>query len=285
MKHLLKGFLITMILNLSAQAEILSVETMKDVKTKIEEVLKTQKTEDVLVAFDIDITLTQPDHPAVYYPNLKKYGDVYKKVLSQLTPEQKDLAATLTTQIIPQKYVERETPGIVKALQQKGVKTMALTSSLAGEISGFPKKMIILRRDQLQRMGIDFTNTFKDFSKAITFTDFKKYAGGYPMFYHGILSTNGEGDASKGDILIAFLTHIDFKYEHKAHKLGYYPKVVFLIDDKRKHLENVETALKTYDPAIQFIGIEYEGAYNYAPQDISKEDFQKFWEDVVNKAG
>jgi hypothetical protein len=219
----------------------------------------------------------------VYYPNLKKYLDVYKKVLSQLTPEQKDLAATLTTQIIPQKYVERETPGIVKALQQKGVKTMALTSSLAGEISGFPKKMIILRRDQLQRMGIDFTNTFKDFSKAITFTDFKKYAGGYPMFYHGILSTNGEGDAP-GDILIAFLTHIGSNMKHKAYKFAI-TEGRLLIDDKRKHLENVETALKIYDPAIQFIGIEYEGAYNYAPQDISKEDFQKFWEDVVNKAG
>jgi hypothetical protein len=42
--------------------------------------------------------------------------------------------------------------------------------------------------------------------------------------------------------------------------------------------------LKEYDPSIQFIGIEYQGAFSYAPQDISKEDFQKFWEIFAEKA-
>jgi hypothetical protein len=276
--------IILMLTGLPTQAEIISAESMKDVQSKIDEVLKTQNTEDIIVAFDIDMTLTQPDHPAVYYPAIKKYVDVYKAVLDKLTPEQKDLASTLTTQIIPQKWVEKETPQIIKALQKQGIKMMALTSTLSGKIKGFPDKMVILRRDQLQKMGLDFTSSFKKLTLVATYFQFKRYAGSYPIFYHGILSTNGEGDASKGDVLVSFLTHIGPMYESKLGVHGYRPNVIIFVDDKRKHLESVEAALEAYDPSIQFIGIEYQGAYSYAPKDISKEDFQKFWENLAKKA-
>src|SRR3990167_2905589 len=287
MKDLIKCITLMMALTCikyPTQAEMMSVKTMEEVQKKIEDIHKTQKTEDVLVAFDIDMTLTQPDHPAVYYPAIKKYVDVYKSILWPLTPAQKDLAATLTTQVVPQKLVEKDTAKIIKTIQKQDVKVIALTSSLAGKIKGFPDKMIILRREQLQKMGVDFTNTLKNFVRVKTFLDFKEYAGGYPMFYHGILSTNGEGYVSKGALLIALLRHVGPRYEGKAQKPGYYPKVIILVDDKKKHLENVEARLKAYDPAIQFIGIEYEGAFAYAPQDISKENFQKFWEELANKA-
>jgi hypothetical protein len=284
MKPLLKGMIIAMSLSLigsQAQAEIVSLKTMKDLKTKVEDILKTQKPKDVLVAFDIDMTLTQPDHPAVYYPALIKYKEAYKKVLSSLTPEQKDLVSTLTTQEVPQKLVDPKTPGIIKALQEQGIKAIALTASLSGKIKGFKNKMAIIRRDQLQKMGIDFTQSFKDFCKVVTFSEFKLYAGGYPLFYHGILSTNGEKGASKGDTLVAFLKHIGLYYERKTLKPGYSPRIIVFVDDKKKHLENVETALKTYDPSIQFIGIEYKGAYEYAPQEISQAAFEQFWQDFA----
>jgi hypothetical protein len=250
----------------------------------VENLLKSQKSEDVLVAFDIDMTLTQPDHPAVYYPALIKYVETYKKIMSSLSPEQKDLVSTLVTQEVPQKVVEQETPGVIKALQAQGVKTMALTSVLAGNINGFKEKMVMLRRDQLQEMGIDFTQSFKNFCTVMIFSTFQSYAGGLPMFYHGLLSANGEGAASKGDVLVAFLKHVGPHHEGKALKPGYYPKVVVLIDDKKKHLENVEATLKNYDPSIQFLGIEYKGAYAYAPQDISQEAFEAFWERLAIQA-
>jgi len=264
---------------LSAQAKITSVKTVKDLQTKIENILKAQKAKDVLVAFDIDMTLTQPNHPAVYYPAIKKYVDVYETILGQLTPEQKDLAATLTTQLVPQKLVEDGTPQIIKALEQKGVKVIALTSSLAGPLPASKDQIIALRKDQLQKMGLDFSKSLQEFVTDLKFIDFKKYAGSYPMFYHGILSANGEGNVSKGQVLTALLSHIG-----KVRKPGFRPKVVIMIDDKKKHLEDIGKHLKSYDPSIQFIGIQYEGAFNSAPQDISKEDFQKFWEDLANQA-
>ena len=267
-----------------AKAELMSVKTMKEVENKIEELLKTQKAEDVLVAFDVDMTLTQPDHPAVYYPAIKKYVNVYKEILGPLTPAQKDLASTLTTQVVPQRLVEKDTPRIIRNIQKQDVKVIALTSSLVGKIKGFPDKMIFMRRDQLQKKGFDFTNTFKNYVTVMGTFDFKEYAGATPMFYHGVLSTNGEGEVAKGDLLIALLRHVGPHYACKAQKPGYYPKVIVLVDDKQKHLKNVETCLKAYDPSIQFIGIEYEGAFTYAPKNISKEDFQKFWNDLANRA-
>ncbi len=286
-KPSLKGIIIAMSLSLissQAQAEIVSVKSMKDVKTKVEGLLHSQNPEEVLVAFDIDMTLTQPDHPAVYYPALIKYVEIYKKIMSSLSPEQKDLVSTLTTQEVPQKLVEQETQRIIKALQAQGVKTMALTSVLAGNIKGFKEKMVTLRRDQLQEMGIDFTKSFKNFCRVMTFSTFQFYAEGHPLFYHGILSTNGEGAASKGDVLVAFLKHVGSHHEGKALKPGYYPKIVVFIDDKKKHLENVKAALKAYNPSIQFLGIEYKGAYAYAPQSISQEAFEAFWQGLAIQA-
>lgn len=263
--------------------DIMKIQTMKDAQTEVENLLKIYKPEEILVAFDIDMTLTQPDHPAVYYPAIKKYVDVYKAVLGQLSPEQKDLASTLTTQIVPQRWVEKTTPQIVKDIQNTGVKVIALTAILAGEIQDFPEKMVVLRQDQLQKMGFDFTKSFKDFVSVKEFFEFKKYAGAYPIFYHGILSTNGEGGASKGDVLVAFLQHIGPHDEGKARNPGFYPRVILVIDDKKKHLEDVEKKIKAYAPFIKVIEVGYEGAYTYAPEDISKEDFRQFWERVADR--
>ncbi len=280
MKNLMKEVMIAMVLTLiglSAQAEIISTKTMKGVQAKIEDILKTQNAANVLVVFDIDMTLTQPDHPAVYYPAIKKYVDIYKKILGQLTPEQKDIAVTLTTQIVPQKWVEAETPQVIKNIQQRNMKVIALTSSLAGQLKGYKDKIIILRKDQLQKMGLDLSKNFKDFQDIMTFSDFKEYVRAHPMFYQGVLSANGEQNASKGEVLNAFLDLI-------GSESSYEPKVIIMIDDKKKHLIDVEAHLKSHDPSIQFIGIEYQGAYEIAPRDISKEGFQKFWEDLANQA-
>jgi hypothetical protein len=255
-------------------AEITSAKNIRNVHTQIEAILKTHKPEDVLIAFDIDMTLTQPDHPAVYYPSLKKHVDIYKKIMGELTPEQKDLASTLTTQLSPQRVVEKETLHFIQALQEKGVAVIALTSSLAGQIKGYQETMIERRQKQLKDMGFDFSHSFNPISELVTFSHFKKYAGAYPMYFKGILSTNGEGEASKGDVLVAFL---------RMQELSYTPQVVVLIDDKKKHLETVEAALKVYDPAIHFLGIEYQGAFAYAPHEISREDFQAFWEDIASQ--
>lgn len=62
----------------SAHAEIISVKTMKSVQARVEAALEIHRAEDVLVAFDIDMTLIQSDHPAVCYPAIKKYWGIFR---------------------------------------------------------------------------------------------------------------------------------------------------------------------------------------------------------------
>jgi hypothetical protein len=104
------------------------------------------------------------------------------------------------------------------------------------------------------------------------------------MFDWGILSSNGEGFTTKGQVLCSFLTHVGLKHRQKTSNPGCFPKVIFLIDDRKKNLEDVEIALKSCNDSIEFVGLEYQGAFSYAPQDISEEDFEKFWTTLAEKA-
>jgi hypothetical protein len=267
-----------------SNAAIISAQTIQQIQIKIEDLLKDHNPENILVAFDIDMTLTQPDHPALYYPALKKHLALYQKILAPLTPEQKDLAITLTTQMVPQRLIESQTPKTVQALQQKGIKVIALTASLTGKFDGFKDKMIFLRRDQLQKLGIDFTKSLSKWTSVISFMDFPQYTGWYPMFYHGVLSSNGEKHISKGQVLGALLQHVGSHYPKKVGKPGYSPHVIVFIDDKKKHLEEVESYLKSHHPNLPFVGIEYQAAFDYAPTEIGAKDFEKFWNDLTHKA-
>lgn len=286
MKHIKLGMIMASVITIgssSAQAEILSLKTMAEVQEKFDVILETYMADDVLGAVDIDMTLIQPDHAAAYYPALKKYKDIYVKTFEKLSKVQKDIANTLLVKMFPQKLVEPNAPHIIKNLQEK-VKVIAFTATLTGKFSDLSDKAIFLRWDQLQQKGFDFTKSFEEFHQCLSFTQIPQYAGSHPMFYHGILSSNGEGRSSKGETLIAFLKYTNSKYPRKDGKTGYYPKVIVLVDDRMKNLMDVEEKLKAYDPSIVFIGIEYQGAYSYASQDISKEDFLKFWKDMAEKA-
>lgn len=286
MKHVTLGMIMASLITIgssSVQAEILSLKTMTEVQEKFDAILESYPADDVLGAVDIDMTLIQPDHPATYYPALKKHRDVYVRIFEKLSKAQQDMTNTFVVKMFPQRLVESDAPQIIKNLQQK-IKVIAFTATLTGKFSDLADKAIFLRWDQLQQKGFDFTKSFEECRQCVAFTEIPQYAGSHPMFYHGILSSNGEGQSSKGETLIAFLKYIASKYPEKDGKAGYYPKVIVLVDDRMRNLREVQEKLKAYDPSIVFIGIEYQGAYSFAPQDISREDFKKFWEDIAEKA-
>lgn len=256
------------------KAEMISVNSISDVEVKIEQLLKHYKSKEILTAFDIDMTLTQPDHPAAFYPNLKKHIDIYKRVMSSLTSEQKDLTSTLTIQL-PVRLVEQNTPEVIKSIQRKGIDSIAFTAMLTGLPKGISKindRTEKIRFNSLNSLSINFENSFKE--REIIFNDVSAHNNNYPVFFRGILCSNGEkGKDGKGAVLVAFIK-----------KTTISPKVIILVDDKKKNLEDVEQYLKAHDPTIQFIGIEYQGAFTYAPKDINAKDFERFWENMANEA-
>lgn len=250
------------------------VVNMKDVQTQITELTAKNVAGEILIAFDIDMTLTQPDHPAVYYPTLRKHVDVYKQIMGTLTPEQKDLAV-MQTLFLPQKLVDDATPALINKLQNNGFKTIAFTASTTGDIknsAGEQVKIAQLRFDTLKKFNIDFSKTFV--INDITFAEIPSHNGNHPVFYNGILLANGEkGAKSKGPALVAFLKRVQLT-----------PKVVVMVDDKRKNLDDIQHYLQQHDSEIEFVGIEYKGAFDYAPKETTRDEFVKYWQMAADMA-
>ena len=283
---------------------IIPVHSIHEVQAQVDELLKTQRAEDILVVFDVDMTLTQPDHPATYYPAVKKFKTFIKNIFASLTPTQRDIALTLTTKLA-QRLIEKDSPKIVKSMQGKGVQVIAFTASLTGHKNDNKSKTIFKRRDALHNMGFDFS--FQQMVREHNGCHwsriaFEKYADGYPMFYQGILCANGENNGiGKGKVLVAFLSECSPKIcDHKSHILFrqdthveahhckapsvYEPKVIVMVDDKKANIEDAKSVLATSHPNILFVGIEYQGAFDYAPKNISEADFIKFWQSLADQA-
>lgn len=221
------------------------VKSIHEVQAKVEEVLKTENHENVLVVFDIDMTLTQPDHPATFYPNLRKHQNVMKNIRDELAPEQRDYLTTSTLQL-PQRLIEKDSPQIIKAMQAKGIKVIALTATLTGSWKDNKNKTIFRRKDTLHALGFDFS--FQ--GRVVSYMNFPLHADGYPMLFLGILCSNGEhGGVGKGKVLSSFLGQVGMT-KGGAYGTGYVPKIIIMADDKKKNLEDVQKTLATDFPDI-----------------------------------
>lgn len=254
---------------------------MTQVKHIVEEALQKFEAPDIVLVLDVDYTLTYPDHPACYYSNISKYKDAYKALMKALTPVQKDGVITLMTQKIPNKLIEADSPKILDDINKNGVKTMVLTAILSGKVLGMKQKLVTKRRDDLQKLGLDFTQSFKHITTVNPLTDMTRYAGDHPIFYHGVMSSNGEGKYNKGEVFVNFLKKIGLT-KHIG-KPGYVPKCIIFMDDKKSNLEDMEKALSGTDSKPAFIGVHYTGALLVKPsKEITEEEFKEFWQGLIN---
>jgi hypothetical protein len=170
--------------------------------------------------------------------------------------------------------IESQIPAILDDLKQKNIKVIALTAAMTGTLKGVQIEQ--KRCDELKRLGIDFSSSFESHS-SFYLHELKSFQGRFPMFYHGILLTNGDarkGDEinNKGEVLIAFLKRINW-----------FPKKILFVDDKIDHLKSVEKSLTDLDPSIAFTGVEYSGASKIG-QAITEEEFEKKWQDLSKQA-
>lgn len=235
-----------------------------------------QEATKMLVAFDIDMTLTVPSHPACYYPNLLRYKSVLaryllmKRIISCLSEIEYDQTLTLGTQLPEQQLIEQNTPAFIAWLQQQGIKTIALTASLSGGVPGLPD-LKANRFKSLQKLGIDFSQTFAIANGSLL--EFPPHNHHYPAYHQGILYANGgKRTSNKGAVLVAFLK-----------KLSWRPTQIVMIDDLPSNLEDISNALADFDSTIQFIGIDYHGGKNYMPEQATKKDMLDYWQAIVKK--
>jgi hypothetical protein len=254
-----------------AQALIIVADNFKSVISRVEGSLKDTPPQEVLLCLDTNLTLIQTDHPATFYPSLRKHQGALNKIFDSLTPEKRDLVLAYVSYTIPQRAIEKEAAEIVKDIQNKGVKVIAVTSALTGEVGRFILFEEFIR-ELLKSKGFDFESSFP--GEKITFTALPAYRNYHPTFYKGILSTNGDmGPVRKGRAIKNFLKMVSPQ-----------TKVVIMVDDREKSLLNVQATLREFYPQVKFIGIHYTPGLKYQPQTVNSEEFKKFWDAISKEA-
>ena len=246
-----------------------TLKSMEEVTAYIQPSLKVYAPNDILCIFDIDMTLLQPKHPAAYAPNVRKHLAIYHDIQRRY-PTMDTSLPFLYNFLLPQRLVDEGIYPLLQVVRSRGIKVIALTATLTGDFEG--RSVEDLRYQSLKEKKLSFDDSFAE--SYLVFNNLPMYRGNYPTFYKGILFSNSEkGTTNKGTVLCAFLK-----------KLQLHPKCIVFVDDRAQNLTDAYDALKQDFPQAQLLGIEYVGAENYCPEEISAEDFKAFWSNCFEKA-
>lgn len=206
-----------------------------------------------LVLFDVDDTLIVPATVSLRSRTKEQHQKQLKKIVENIfTPLSKSEDYYFGIQAITEipLLIEPAVVNIIQSLQDRGIKTLALTLLGTGSQEQIPF-LPEWRSVKLQQVGVDFSKA--NIPDKI-FTELPVKNGTYPMLYHGILATNF---GSKGTTLGAFLDYMKWK-----------PSQVIFFDDSLKRVN--EVAQEMCKRNIPFIGYHYQGA-EYVPGEFDKD--------------
>ena len=240
------------------------------IQNSINKVIGTFHTNEILIVYDIDRTITQPSHPAYYISNRTKYKNLYEQSLKDLNTEQRDVLANLSILHSPWELVEAEFPGVIAYYRDHlQIKSIALTASLTGALAQV-ERLEEWRYEELKKFNIDFSVSFPN-HKFVEFKDAPSYLGRKPMYYKGILLSNGERSIfTKGDLLVKFLE-----------VANYQPKLIIVIDDKLHFLEKIQRSFSLTDHNPQCLGSEYTASAENFLAEISEDDIFNYWSNLA----
>lgn len=111
---------------------------MEAVYQEIKRIAGEHTPEEILVCFDIDLTLTAPENKNAAMKNIKAHRDFFRKILKPLSEEERFLTLVFSTKQGKSTLIEKKTPEIIKKLQIEGYQTMAVTRSLPGKLGNIP---------------------------------------------------------------------------------------------------------------------------------------------------
>lgn len=201
--------------------------------TRFEELLN-HVDEETVVFIDMDNTLTDSAlslGSTAWRHFLRKHFKGQKDPATQI--DLHDRYTYLVAKGVPVRPVEETTPDVVRLLQEKKIVALCLTAR--GKTQWYTSTIDdveVLTQQQLLSIGVDFRRS----SIPTVFSENE-----IPSYSNGILFA---AEKPKGE----FLKELFFQ-------LGYFPKKVILIDDKREQLVSVEAALQEF--GIPFLGLWY----------------------------
>lgn len=218
-----------------------------------------------LIVFDIDDTLTILTEPAFHITNYRgHHAGHFKALMASVSPEIRYLAFSLPLFTSQGDLIELHSPMIIRSLQQKGVKAIALTAAPGGKVG---EHYIIDRRiHELKRVGIDFSLSFPEMTEKMLMNFPEPNYGSLPIYKNGVICANM---IDKGAVLVEFLKSIDWE-----------PDLIMFVDDRIDHLCAVEKALANYKPEMPFKGLHFQTHHGlYTTIDIDQ--FNAKWIEVI----
>ncbi len=214
------------------------------------------------VIFESKDRILQADNKTIH----KYYWDKYFNKSSAYKQRDARLIAKIETEY---RLLEVEWPILIEKLQQKGVKTILLTSAQVGKTTKFAAFEDI-RYLKLLENNINFRNSWKNINP-IVFVDLSQYKYGtkrYPIFKNGMLFTDG---LEKGTLLYAFLRKIP---EYKINK-------IIFVDNSMKHIYSVKKVSERIK--AEYIGINYIKSLTSKKQPVDIEGVKKQFEILLKR--
>ena len=233
-------FITLIIFSKMSNAQIIELKNAKDILPYIQDL----GPED-LVSFDVKNVLFAPAdliYNPVYRVEIKKY---WQDLEQELGKDEADCLNSIMLLSYKSVLVDDDMPNIIKLMQSKKAKVIALTSGHTGKFFNI-ENLEMLRVKRLKELGINFSDSFPDFTK-IEFLDQDgkvKF-----VFSEGVLFATR---TPKGEVIKIFLE-----------KTGFHPRKIIHIDNAMEKLLSVEKFCATHN--IEFLGIYFTHIYQNVP--------------------
>ncbi len=222
--------------------------------------------EETLVVFDVDEVLITPINPFFHAKSIStQFWMIYYYLFSTGDVFFKDVVKHYENALFTTKYalVDPMLPSLIKKLQSKNIKVIALTSCPTGK----HKQIGTIenwRIAHLLSFDISFKNAFPEYNNLL-FNELSQ--SNPPLFKDGILFANRK--TKKGPLLKAFLE-----------KVGWKPQKIVFIDDEEKNLRSVINTMKTLN--MECICLQCIAA-NKFEKCISREIIKQKITDLISK--
>jgi hypothetical protein len=212
-----------------------------------------------LVIFDLDFVLTYPGNDAAgmvvlqyfdhideeYREESRKIGEKFQRSAEQKYGnrwvEEMIIMESIAMETLITQVIEPHIVSMIQSLQQRGVKVLALTTSLPGKYCNKIRQQT--RYEALKSRDIDFCVSFaQDKDKDIIFPlGLERVGDIFPAFYNGIFFTCAN---KKGVSLWYLLNYL--KREHH-----WEPGHVIFFDDQKGHLDSVTEIMQALGISCQ----------------------------------
>ena len=255
----------------SVQAEIYTAHSVEEINNTLLELLNKRNPEKTLTILPLENFILKPVSPAF---NIKdqRFHTIIERVTKKVKLSKRAYLEELILTEYEQKLSDPKLTEFIKNIQEKNAPFIVVTRNFSGSFNKIPYLEVWIWAYLLEK-GIDLSKSPLGLKQIIFNKGYKKIKGTYPTFYRGLLSCNSEEQGNSPQSLIASLLAVNLKW---------IPDIVYVIDGEENYIKSIEQQFKSLKSDVQVVGFVYE-LDNIQSDQISTEEFLKFWEELVNK--